>query len=57
MRRDCLAAGPLIRLGNPFLLSGVWWVVFFPVMQLCRLVVSVNLLGVWLRDARNPKLG
>ncbi|WP_338418415.1 ABC transporter permease [Paracoccus suum] len=48
--------GTLIRLGNQFLFSGVWWVVLFPVIQLCLLVVSVNLLGDWLRDALNPKL-
>ncbi|OCP21788.1 MULTISPECIES: ABC transporter permease [unclassified Ensifer] len=48
--------GTLIRLGNQFLFSGIWWVVLFPVLQLCLLVVSVNLLGDWLRDALNPKL-
>lgn len=48
--------GTLIRLGNQFLFSGLWWVVIFPVLHLCLLVVSVNLLGDWLRDALNPKL-
>jgi peptide/nickel transport system permease protein len=48
--------GTLIRLGNQFLFSGLWWIVVFPVVQLCLLVVSVNLLGDWLRDALNPKL-
>jgi peptide/nickel transport system permease protein len=48
--------GTLIRLGNQFLFSGVWWVVIFPVLQLCLIVVSVNVLGDWLRDALNPKL-
>ncbi|MDN5786784.1 ABC transporter permease [Pseudorhodobacter sp.] len=48
--------GTLIRLGNQFLFSGVWWVVIFPVVQLCFIVVSVNVLGDWLRDALNPKL-
>lgn len=48
--------GTLIRIGNQFLFSGLWWIVLFPVMQLCLLVVSVNLLGDWLRDALNPKL-
>lgn len=48
--------GTLIRLGNQFLFSGMWWIVLFPVMQLCLLVVSVNLLGDWLRDALNPRL-
>ncbi|WP_136686114.1 ABC transporter permease [Falsirhodobacter xinxiangensis] len=48
--------GTLIRIGNQFLFSGLWWIVLFPVLQLCLLVVSVNLLGDWLRDALNPKL-
>lgn len=48
--------GTLIRFGNQYLFSGMWWMVIFPVLQLCLLVVSVNLLGDWLRDALNPKL-
>jgi len=48
--------GTLIRFGNQYLFSGMWWMVVFPVLQLCLLVVSVNLLGDWLRDALNPKL-
>jgi peptide/nickel transport system permease protein len=48
--------GTLIRIGNQFLFSGSWWIVLFPVIQLCLLVVTVNLLGDWLRDALNPKL-
>ncbi len=48
--------GTLIRLGNQFLFSGLWWITVFPVLQLCLLVVAVNVLGDWLRDALNPKL-
>lgn len=48
--------GTLIRLGNQYLFSGMWWITVFPVLQLCLLVVAVNLLGDWLRDALNPKL-
>ncbi len=48
--------GTLIRIGNQFLFAGSWWIVLFPVIQLCLLVVAVNLLGDWLRDALNPKL-
>ncbi len=46
----------LIRIGNQFLFSGSWWIVLFPVLQLCLLVVAVNLIGDWLRDALNRKL-
>jgi peptide/nickel transport system permease protein len=48
--------GTLIRIGNEFLFSGIWWVVIFPSTYLALLVLSVNLLGDWLRDALNPKL-
>jgi len=48
--------GTLIRVGNDFLLSGEWWITVFPGVALVVLVLSVNLLGDWLRDALNPKL-
>jgi len=48
--------GTLIRIGNDFLLSGEWWITLFPGVALVVLVLSVNLLGDWLRDALNPKL-
>jgi len=48
--------GTLIRVGNEFLYSGKWWITVFPGAALVILVLSVNLLGDWLRDALNPKL-
>ena len=48
--------GTLIRIGNDFLFSGEWWIVIFPGVTLATLILSVNLLGDWLRDALNPKL-
>jgi peptide/nickel transport system permease protein len=48
--------GTLIRVGNEFLYSGEWWITVFPGAALVTLVLSVNLLGDWLRDALNPKL-
>jgi peptide/nickel transport system permease protein len=48
--------GTLIRIGNEFLFSGIWWVVIFPSLYLAMLVLSVNILGDWLRDALHPKL-
>ncbi len=48
--------GTLIRIGNEYLFSGIWWVVIFPSVILVLLVLAVNLLGDWLRDALNPKL-
>ena len=48
--------GTLIRVGNNYLFSGEWWIVAFPGFALAALILSINLLGDWLRDALNPKL-
>ncbi|MGE5170468.1 MAG: ABC transporter permease [Rudaea sp.] len=48
--------GTLIRIGNDFLFSGEWWVTLFPGMALVVMVLAINLLGDWLRDALNPRL-
>lgn len=48
--------GTLIRIGTEYLFSGEWWIVAFPSLTLIVLIVSVNVLGDFLRDALNPKL-
>ncbi|WP_170442192.1 ABC transporter permease [Ruegeria arenilitoris] len=48
--------GTLIRIGQGFLFSGEWWILFFPACTLLALALSVNLLGDWLRDVLNPRL-
>ena len=48
--------GTLIRIGNEYLFSGEWWITLFPALALVLLVLSVNIIGDWLRDALNPKL-
>jgi peptide/nickel transport system permease protein len=48
--------GTMIRIGNDFLFSGEWWITIFPGVTLAVLVLAVNLLGDWLRDALNPRL-
>lgn len=48
--------GTLIRIGNAFLFSGEWWITVFPGVALVLMVLSINLLGDWLRDALNPRL-
>ncbi len=48
--------GRLINVGQEFVLSGEWWMITFPGATLAILVLAVNLLGDWLRDALNPKL-
>lgn len=56
MPPDQPSLGTLIRVGNQYLFSGLWWIVVFPAIQLCLIVLSVNMIGDWLRDALNPKL-
>ena len=48
--------GTLIRIGTEYLFSGEWWIVMFPSLTLIVLIVSVNVLGDFLRDALNPRL-
>lgn len=48
--------GTLIRIGNEFVFSGIWWIALFPALTLVILVLAVNIVGDWLRDRFNPKL-
>jgi peptide/nickel transport system permease protein len=48
--------GTLIRIGNEFVFSGIWWIALFPALALVVLVLAVNVIGDWLRDRFNPKL-
>lgn len=48
--------GTLIRIGNEFVFSGIWWIALFPALVLVVLVLAVNVIGDWLRDRFNPKL-
>lgn len=53
---DQPSLGTLIRIGTSYMFSGEWWVVLFPSLTLIALIVSVNVLGDFLRDALNPRL-
>lgn len=48
--------GTLIHVGNEYLFSGQWWMSILPGLTLVLLVVSINIVGDWLRDVFNPKL-
>ncbi|TPM07965.1 ABC transporter permease [Mesorhizobium sp. B2-3-11] len=48
--------GTLIRIGNEFLFSGLWWIAVMPAIVLVILVLAVNVIGDYLRDRFNPKL-
>ena len=48
--------GALIRSGFELIFSGVWWITVLPALVLIVLILSINLIGDFLRDALNPKL-
>ncbi len=48
--------GSLIRSGFEYIFSGSWWITIVPSIVLVVLILVINLLGDWLRDALNPKL-
>lgn len=48
--------GLLIANGYKFLLSGKYWISFFPGLALLLTIVSINLVGDQLRDVLNPRL-
>lgn len=48
--------GTLIRIGTEYIFSGEWWIVLFPSMTLIIMIISVNILGDFLRDVLNPRL-
>jgi peptide/nickel transport system permease protein len=48
--------GMLIANGFDFMMSGKYWVSFFPGLTLLVAVVSINLVGDHLRDVLNPRL-
>ncbi|PKP69282.1 MAG: ABC transporter permease [Alphaproteobacteria bacterium HGW-Alphaproteobacteria-4] len=53
---DSPSLGTLIRIGMQFLLSGEWWILWIPTLFLVALVVSINLIGDFLREVFNPRL-
>jgi peptide/nickel transport system permease protein len=48
--------GLLIANGYQYLLSGKYWISFFPGIALLMTIVSINLVGDQLRDVLNPRL-
>jgi peptide/nickel transport system permease protein len=48
--------GLLISNGFTYLLSGKYWISFFPGLALLATIVSINLVGDQLRDVLNPRL-
>jgi peptide/nickel transport system permease protein len=48
--------GLLIANGYQYLLSGKYWISFFPGLALLVTIVSINLVADQLRDVLNPRL-
>ena len=48
--------GLLISNGFEYMLSGRYWISFFPGIALLLTIVSINLVGDQLRDVLNPRL-
>jgi peptide/nickel transport system permease protein len=48
--------GSLISIGKEYLFSGSWWITLIPGLFLVVIVITINLMGDFLRDVYNPKL-
>jgi peptide/nickel transport system permease protein len=53
---DTPSLGLMIASGQDYLFSGAWWLSAFPGLALTTLVLSVNMIGDWLRDRLDPRL-
>jgi peptide/nickel transport system permease protein len=47
--------GGMIGSGFEYMLSGLWWITLVPGLALVLLLLSINLVADWLRDALDPK--
>ncbi len=52
---DTPSLGLAVSRGYEYLFSGSWWTSTLPGLALLLLVLAVNLLGDWLRDALDPR--
>jgi peptide/nickel transport system permease protein len=48
--------GSLISIGKEYLFSGSWWITLIPGFFLVAIVITINLMGDFLRDVFNPRL-
>jgi peptide/nickel transport system permease protein len=49
--------GTLIRTGSDLLLSGEWWVALCPAAVVVLIMLALNVVGDWLRDAIDQRAG
>jgi peptide/nickel transport system permease protein len=50
------AWGSMVAEGRDKMAGGIWWISTFPGLAIMLTVVSLNLLGDWLRDTLDPRL-
>ena len=48
--------GSIVADGRDLIIETAWWISFFPGLAIMFTVLSMNLLGDWLRDTLDPKL-
>ena len=56
LRQTEPSLGVLISNGFEYMMSGRYWISFFPGVALLLTIVSINLIGDQLRDVLNPRL-
>ena len=56
LRQTAPSLGVLISNGFEYMMSGRYWISFFPGIALLITIVSINLVGDQLRDVLNPRL-
>jgi peptide/nickel transport system permease protein len=49
--------GSMISDGQKLLTTGIWWPTAVPGLAIALLILSVNILGDWLRDRLDPRAG
>jgi peptide/nickel transport system permease protein len=48
--------GGMVASGRDQIITGQWWIYAFPGLAIMFTVLSVNLIGDWLRDLLDPRL-
>jgi peptide/nickel transport system permease protein len=48
--------GGILNESRDQILAGKWWTAFFPGLAIMLTVLSLNILGDWLRDFLDPRL-
>jgi peptide/nickel transport system permease protein len=48
--------GGMLADGRDYIPAGIWWPATFPGLAISMTVLSINLVGDWLRDLLDPRL-